>query len=193
MQTAPIKTSQNRHPPDPSAKSPNSSNPPGAQISRFARLIAHWRLDHEKVAPWPFEKQIASDLPFSWRVEDKMRLTKDKTALPVNPFNLANFSEIGHHIPNSATPKRPKFHPSAFILHPSLHPPEAFQYRLGNRSALDWVIDQYQVKEDPHTGVRSAPNQQDDPEYIVRLVGQVVRVSMETVRIVEELPGEIKS
>ena len=28
----------------------------------------------------------------------------------------------------------------------------------------------------------------DDPEYIVRLVGQVVRVSVETVKIVEALP-----
>ena len=27
-------------------------------------------------------------------------------------------------------------------------PPEVFDYRLGNRSALEWVIDQYQVSED---------------------------------------------
>jgi hypothetical protein len=31
-------------------------------------------------------------------------------------------------------------------------------------------------------------NRDDDPEYIVRLVGQVVRVSLETVRIVKKLP-----
>ena len=35
---------------------------------------------------------------------------------------------------------------------------------------------------------RRDPNRADDPEYIVRLVGQVVRVSMETVRIVNALP-----
>jgi predicted helicase len=46
------------------------------------------------------------------------------------------------------------------------------------------VIDQYQVTEDKHSGIRSDPNRPDDPEYIVRLVGQVVRVSLETVRIV---------
>jgi predicted helicase len=63
-------------------------------------------------------------------------------------------------------------------------PPETFEYRLGNRSALEWVIDQYQVTEDKHSGIRSDPNRPDDPEYIVRLVGQVVRVSLETVRIV---------
>jgi len=49
--------------------------------------------------------------------------------------------------------------------------PEAFEYRLGNRSALEWVIDQYQVTEDSHSGIRSDPNHPDDPEYIVRLVG----------------------
>jgi hypothetical protein len=36
--------------------------------------------------------------------------------------------------------------------------------------------------------IKSDPNREDDPQYIVRLVGQVVRVSMETVRIVRSLP-----
>ena len=68
-------------------------------------------------------------------------------------------------------------------------PPETFQYRLGNRSALDWVIDQYQVSEDPRSGIRSDPHRADDPEYIVRLVGQVVRVSVKTVGIIKKLPS----
>jgi predicted helicase len=60
----------------------------------------------------------------------------------------------------------------------------------GNRSAFAWVIDQYQVKQDKRSGIRSDPNRDDDPEYIVRLVGQVVKVSLETVRIVKGLPEE---
>ena len=32
------------------------------------------------------------------------------------------------------------------------------------------------------------PNPEDDPAYIVRLVGQVTRVSIETARIVDSLP-----
>lgn len=94
----------------------------------------------------------------SYRFE-KMRLTKDKTAVIVNPsLTLAGI------------------------------PPETFEYRLGNRSALEWVIDQYQVTEDKRSGLRSDPNREDDPEYIVRLVDQVVHVSVETVRIVKGLP-----
>ena len=66
-------------------------------------------------------------------------------------------------------------------------PPEVFDYRLGNRSALDWVIDQYQVSEDKRSGIVSDPNNLDDEEYIVRLVCKVVTVSVETVRLVDEL------
>lgn len=81
----------------------------------------------------------------------------------------------------------------SLVVNPSLAlagiPPETFDYRLGNRSALDWVIDQYQISEDKRSGIRSDPNRSDDPEYIVRLVGQVVRVSVDTVRIVKGLPA----
>jgi predicted helicase len=69
-------------------------------------------------------------------------------------------------------------------------PPEVFDYRLGNRSALDWVIDQYQISTDTRSGITSDPNNSEDEEYIVRLVGQVVRVSVETVKIVNGLPPE---
>ena len=55
---------------------------------------------------------------------------------------------------------------------------------------LEWVIDQYQVSEDKRSGIQSDPNRADDEEYIVRLMGQVVRVSLETVRIVAGLPAE---
>ncbi|MBV9500493.1 MAG: hypothetical protein JO138_14065 [Acidobacteriaceae bacterium] len=61
-------------------------------------------------------------------------------------------------------------------------PAETFEYRLGSKSALEWIIDQHQVKGE------SNPNREDDPGYIVRLVGQVVRVSIETVRIIKNLP-----
>ena len=67
-------------------------------------------------------------------------------------------------------------------------PAETFEYRLGNRSALDWVIDQYQVSTDKRSGITNDPNREDDPEYILRLIGQVIFVSLETVKIVNALP-----
>jgi predicted helicase len=71
-------------------------------------------------------------------------------------------------------------------------PQECFQYRLGNRSALEWVIDQYQVSIDKRSGIVSDPNDLDDEEYIVRLVGKVITVSVETVRLVNELAMTVK-
>jgi predicted helicase len=49
------------------------------------------------------------------------------------------------------------------------------------------VIDQYRVTTDKRSGIVNDPNRDDDPEYIVRLIGQVVTVSLETVRLVREL------
>ena len=40
---------------------------------------------------------------------------------------------------------------------------------------------------DPRSGIVNDPNRPDDPEYIVRLIGQVITVSLETVRLVQEL------
>jgi predicted helicase len=71
-------------------------------------------------------------------------------------------------------------------------PQECFLYRLGNRSALEWVIDQYQVSVDKRNGIVSDPNSLEDEEYIVRLVGRVVTVSVETVRLVKELVQAVK-
>jgi len=66
-------------------------------------------------------------------------------------------------------------------------PLEVFEYRLDNRSALDWVIDQYQVSTEKRSGITNDPNRADDPQYIVRLIGQVITVSLETVQLVRRL------
>ena len=67
-------------------------------------------------------------------------------------------------------------------------PPAAFDYRLGNRSALEWVIDQYQVSTDPHSGIVNDPNRPDDERYILKLIGQVITVPLETQQIIATIP-----
>lgn len=130
-------------------------------FANAGRELAKWHLEYESVEPHPLKYQWADAKPMSYRVEDKMRLSKDKASLTVNPV----LTLIGI-------------------------PPQAFEYRLGNRSTLEWVIDQYQVEKDAHGAVTSDPNRATDPEYIVRLVGQVIRVSLETVRLVNALPQD---
>jgi predicted helicase len=58
-------------------------------------------------------------------------------------------------------------------------PPEVSEYRLGNRSALEWIVDQYQVSTDKRFGIVYDPNREDDLECILRLIGQVIHVSLE--------------
>jgi hypothetical protein len=62
---------------------------------------------------------------------------------------------------------------------------------LGSRSALEWVIDQYQVSTHKSSGITNDPNRLDDPEYLVRLIGQVITVSLETVQIVTKIGGRL--
>ena len=50
------------------------------------------------------------------------------------------------------------------------------------------MIDQYRVERDKDGELVSDPNAPDDEEAIVRLVGQVITVSVETMQIIRELP-----
>lgn len=70
-------------------------------------------------------------------------------------------------------------------------PPDVQGYRLGNRSVLEWVIDQHQITKDERSGIVSDPNREDDPKYIVRLIGQVVYVSLTTLATVAELEARV--
>jgi predicted helicase len=45
------------------------------------------------------------------------------------------------------------------------------------------------VRADKRSGIVNDPNRLDDPQYIIRLVGKVITVSLETVKVVEGLPG----
>ena len=130
-------------------------------FSKAGKELAKWHLDYETVEPYKLEFQETKGVPLSYLVVDKMRLSKDKTELKVNP----SLTLVGI-------------------------PLETFEYSLGNRSALEWVIEYYVVKTFPRSGIKSDPNNYDDEEYIVKLVGQVIRVSLETVRIVKSLPKD---
>jgi predicted helicase len=67
-------------------------------------------------------------------------------------------------------------------------PNQTYEYRLGNRSALEWIVDQYQISTDKRSGITNDPNRDDDPGYMLRLIGQIISVSLETVKIVRGLP-----
>jgi predicted helicase len=68
-------------------------------------------------------------------------------------------------------------------------PEDAYRYKVNGKSAIEWLIDRYQVKPDKASGIVNDPNlYSDDPRYIIDLVARMVRVSMESVAIIDYLP-----
>jgi len=88
----------------------------------------------------------------------KLKWNTDKTVLKLNPtMSLGGFSS------------------------------DLFSYKLGNRSALDWLVESFKVKSDARSGIASDPNRADEPRYILDLVRRVAWVSHKTNLLVGEL------
>jgi predicted helicase len=69
-------------------------------------------------------------------------------------------------------------------------PEEATQYIVKGQSALQWIMERYQVTVDKDSGIKNDPNEwSDDSRYILDLVKRIARVSLETVKIVNGLPA----
>ena len=110
-------------------------------FAQAGRKLAALHTGYESVKPYKLKRIESSAVPPNWRVE-AMKLTKEGDAVLYNEW---------------------------LTLHGI--PPEAHAYRLGNRSALAWVIDQYRVERDKDGELISDPNAPGDEEAIVRLVG----------------------
>ncbi len=129
-------------------------------FSKAGEKLADLHLNYEQQTPYPLKTIENPKAAFSLKVE-KMRLSKDKTKLIYNDFiTLEGIPEA------------------------------VFNYKLGNRSALNWVIDQYRIKTDKRSGIVNDPNREDDEEYIIELVKKVITVSLETLKVIEALPSE---
>jgi predicted helicase len=71
-------------------------------------------------------------------------------------------------------------------------PVEAWNYRLGNRSAIDWVLDQHKEKTPRDPTIREKFNTYrfaDYKESMIALLAKVVRVSVDTVAITDAMAG----
>ncbi|MDP3071700.1 MAG: type ISP restriction/modification enzyme [Opitutaceae bacterium] len=133
--------------------------PDFAAFAQAGEKLAAFHTGYESQKEFKLKRVEAKGVKPDWRVE-RMKLSKDKTALAYNDWlTLEGIPAAAH------------------------------SYRLGNRSALDWVIDQYRVERDAAGEITSDPNRADDEDYIIRLVGQVVTVSVETMKLVAKLPA----
>ncbi|MBW9308797.1 helicase [Lactobacillus delbrueckii] len=68
-------------------------------------------------------------------------------------------------------------------------PEKAYEYVVNGRSAIEWIMDQYQVKTDKKSGITDDPNDfSDDPKYIFNLLLRIINVSLQTIDLVNSLP-----
>ncbi len=132
-------------------------------------------IGYEEVEPWELREEWGLGAPEGderWRVE-KMRWAgtrkePDRSAIVVNDWlTLGGIPE------------------------------EAHGYVVGPRSALEWLIDRYQVRRHKESGIVNDVNdwglERGEPDYIPQLVKRIVRVSVETMRIVGGLPALVEA
>lgn len=133
-------------------------------FSKAGRELAYWHLNYETIEPYPLNEY--QDLLYldekEYRVEKMIfgKRNKDKTMIIYNSH--INLSDI---------------------------PLEAYDYIVNGKSAIEWIMERYQITKDKDSGIVNDPNDwSDDPRYIIDLVKRIVRVSLETVKIVNSLP-----
>lgn len=142
-------------------------------FEKAGRDLAKLHLDYETVEPWPVTEEAKpkgdlNDLAY-YRIE-KMRFAskggreKDRSVIVFN--SRITIKGI---------------------------PEEAYDYVVNGKSAIEWVMDRYQVTKDKVSAIVDDPNdwcrEHNDPAYILNLLKRVIRVSMETVEIVGGLPS----
>lgn len=146
------------------------------QVAAAGRELMALHVGYEDVEPYPLDVQVKEG--FSEDDRETWRVTKMEWEKRKDP-------QTGKRVNNVTRLEYNKVVTLAGI------PAEAEEYVLGSRSALAWIIDRYQVKRDPASGILRDPNDWADevgnPRYIVDLIGKVTRVAVETVRIMRQL------
>ena len=136
-------------------------------FSQAGRELAYYHLNYETIEPYEleeFKKELYLDHQ-DYQVE-KMVFGKNKNGLD----------------------KTIIIYNSKLTL--SQIPLEAYEYIVNGKSALEWIMERYKVTKDKDSGIINDPNHwSENPRYIVDLVKRIVRVSLETVRIVKSLPA----
>ena len=137
-------------------------------FSKAGRALGELHLNYETISPWPsvVEEKKGFDIePDSFYRVTKMAFGKkdgkpDKTVIAFNPN--VTLREI---------------------------PLRAYEYVVNGKSAIEWVMERYQVTIDKDCGIKNDPNDwSDNPRYILDLLKSIVTVSMESVRLVGGLP-----
>ena len=144
------------------------------EFSKAARDLAYWHLNYEKIEPYEGLEIVIKD-----------------SAKNLPPYTLYHVDKMEFAKLTGRERNKSIIHYNGYITIKGI-PVEAYEYVVNGKPAIEWIMERYKITVDKDSGIRNDPNdwcrEHDDPEYIFRLVQQVVRVSVETVRIVASLP-----
>lgn len=91
--------------------------------------------------------------------------------------------------PNKADKSVIEYNPWIKLTHIPL---EAYEYVVNGRSAIEWIMERYQIRTDKDSGITNDPNdwatEHGKPRYILDLLLSVITVSLETLKIIQGLP-----
>lgn len=136
-----------------------------AAFSSAGRELAEWHLGYETAALYPLDGLPESGAEVNRLSIVEMRFGK-KNGKPDRSMIIVN-----SHVALSGIPE------------------EAYEYQVNGRSPVEWVMDRYKMTTHKTSRIHNDPNTwAEDPRYVVDLVARLVRVSLETVRIVDALP-----
>ncbi len=128
--------------------------------AEWGKRLMQLHIGHESVEPWPL---VRKDVAVNGDPVPKLKADKDNGLIVLD--SGTTLSGI---------------------------PPIAWTYRLGNRSGLEWVLDQYKEKKPKDPTIATKFNTyrfKDYKEKVIDLLARVTRVSVETMKIVEQMKG----
>ena len=142
------------------------------KFSKAGRDLAELHLNYEIITPYPITETIsdnAKDLSEDklYRVE-KMKFArngkeKDKTVIIYNDY--ITLSDI---------------------------PADAYNFIVNGKSAIEWIMDKYQVSIHKESQIKNDPNDYleeiQDYKYIINLIKRLVYISIQSVNIINKLP-----
>ena len=143
-------------------------------FSKAGRALADLHINYETVPPYDGVTVTGADSGF-FRVE-KMRFPKKDGMVNGKKRKVNDTATI--HLNSKITL--------------SDIPEKAYQYVVNGKSAVEWIMERYQVKTDKKSGITNDPNdwaeEVGNPRYILDVLLSVINVSVQTVDIVDGLP-----
>jgi predicted helicase len=158
--------------------------PDFARWAGWGKALMDLHIGYEGVEPWPLKR---TDLPI--RGGEPLRKGKSKDLFEKKAAPSAK-READTPKPRLKADKDHGIIELDSQTQLSGVPPEAWTYRLGNRSALEWVLDQHKEKKPSDPTIREKFDTYrfaDHKERVIELLGRVTRVSVETVAITDAM------